>query len=546
MKPYLAFNLILLFLLINNSSISQSIAESAKKNSEISLPLLEKVGKNMQAWLNQRDPETGLLVRYMPEFRPGERLQYTVKDVPADLYPFLVLTSWFTDRELHDGYLTHFISLEKQLTTAEDGLPRDLFFGPLENQPGDRNSRIFGASEYVKDGLTPVLELLGDHNIWFDRMVELVEAIYENAPVKTRYGSLPSGSAEINGEMLQTLVRLYGVTRKQKYLDRARALGDAYCFEIMPGNHNLPVHEWDFESHHGNDQLRLRDHGCEIIGGLSLLLSLEHELESERAKLYYQPIKNMLARLELVIDEDGMFPNHIRCSDLEPIDAGLNDNWGYLYTAWYNFYLVSGDQHYKNVIKKALVGVNNRIGESWEGQNFGADGYADALEGALQMYNRVQEDKVLPWMETELQAMMNKQHPKGYIEGWYGDGNWNRTLIMYLLWNTRGTWLSNWNNVALGAAQQNDQLHVYLKANQKWKGKIHLDYPRHKKVFGFRENYARINEFPEWFTVERMKLYTFSIPGKTEKVYTGAELNEGIELELNKNQELKLLIKPCP
>ena len=54
-----------------------------------------------------------------------------------------------------------FLRNEILLTTGSDGLPRDAGFQPFRLVENNLNYNIFGASEYAKDGLTPVVELLG-------------------------------------------------------------------------------------------------------------------------------------------------------------------------------------------------------------------------------------------------------------------------------------------------------------------------------------------------------------------------------------------------
>jgi hypothetical protein len=70
-------------------------------------------------------------------------------------------------------------------------------------------------------------------------------------------------------------------------------------------------------------------------------------------------------------------------------------------------------------------------------------------------------------------------------------------------------------------------------ANENWEGKLTFDPPRHKQVLGLPIDYPRINQFPEWFTVEADKNYEVRIiQEQTTKAYTGKELQEGIYLEV--------------
>src|SRR5262249_59878327 len=58
---------------------------------------------------------------------------------------------------------------------------------------------------------------------------------------------------------------------------------------------------------------------------------------------------------------------------------------------------------------------------------------------------------------------------------------------------------------------------------------IQFDYPRHRRIFGFEQNYARLNEFPEWFTVDESARYQLR-QGHTTIEHFGAELIGGIAL----------------
>jgi len=37
----------------------------------------------------------------------------------------------------------------------------------------------------------------------------------------------------------------------------------------------------------------------------------------------------------------------------------------------------------------------------------------------------------LDWIESEIRVMAAMQKPSGFIEHWYGEGNFNRTALLY-------------------------------------------------------------------------------------------------------------------
>src|SRR5690606_11330946 len=189
---------------------------------------------------------------------------------------------------------------ERELTSRLGALPDTYSFSRstfLEEEP-DLDRIIFGASEYVKDGLLPLTEWLGA-SPWSERMIEIVDDIWKEAPVETPYGRIPSDSHEINGEMLQVLSRVYWMTGDRKYLDWAIRLGDYYLL----GDHH-PTRD--------SDRLRLRDHGCEIVSGLTELYATLHFADPDKKQTYRDPIYEMLERLlEVGRNEHGLFYNVI-------------------------------------------------------------------------------------------------------------------------------------------------------------------------------------------------------------------------------------------
>ncbi len=302
--------------------------------------LLGRARRVLHAWLRHADPETLLLPDYLPSFGSGgsaRPLVYTPHNSAADNYPYLIATAWFTDRAIYEGRMRDMLRNEIRFTNDANGLPRPL---DLSTRKLDE-SYVFGAAEYAKDGLITVTELLG-RTPWFYRMVDMTSTLMKRASVSSRFGALPDRGAEINGDLLQTLVRLAAMTGDPAFLAWAERIGDSYVEEVLPGSHGLPAYDWDFERHTGPDRLRLRDHGNEIIVGLVLLHALETSLDRPRARTYRPVLANMLDRVIASANEDGLFYNEIRCSDLAPRDKGVSDNWCYIYGAFYTFYMATG------------------------------------------------------------------------------------------------------------------------------------------------------------------------------------------------------------
>ena len=232
-----------------------------------------------KAWLEHVDPESGLI----PTVLNNERKDFwEVENSAADNYPFMVLTSYLLDEDLYKGQLLDILRTEKRLTSRVRSLPDTYQFSTkkFKREEADLNWIIFGASEYLKDGLLPLLEYIGD-SPWKERMMEMLDdlphvyKVLKNVSLtdeQGEQGNYLSASQEINGEMLQTLSRVYWMTGDKQYLDWAVSIADFY----LGGENDLSQSE----------TLRLRDHGCEVVGGLSELYVTLHHVNPELKEKY--------------------------------------------------------------------------------------------------------------------------------------------------------------------------------------------------------------------------------------------------------------------
>ena len=315
------------------------------------------------------------------------------------------------------------------------------------------------------------------------------------------------------------------MTGERRFLDWARRIGDAYVEEVLPGNHFLPSTKWDFEVHSGEPRMRLRDHGNETVVGLMLLYTLELREATPRAARYRAAIQRMLDRILESANPDGMLYNVIDAATLTPVDKGLSDNWGYVYGAVYAFYQATGETKYRDAVRRVLGNLPKYRNYDWERGSF--DGYADSIESALYLAAREPVPAALDWIESETRVMMAMQQPSGFIENWYGEGNFNRTLMLYILYQSQGCRPDAWvPGLRYGAVRDGDRLYLSIEAPAGWKGLTRFDFARHRRVLNFDRNYVRLNEFPEWYTVDENKLYRLG-----DRVYLGSELVAGVRLE---------------
>ncbi len=509
----------------------------ARENGRVFEQVMASKKRLLKAWLAHADSKTLLL----PDRVPGRRglaagdvkRLYTPHNSGADLYPYLILTAHLTDPDLYRGRLLQMLRNEIRYTTVQESIP-----GNLEMAAGTLGPpSLFGAGEYAKDGLLAVTEYLG-RTPWFYRMVDMVADAMERAPVDSRFGKLPASDSELNGDFMQALMRLATMTGDQRFIAWGRRIADAYIEEVLPGNHGVPSGKWDFTAHSGDGRLRLRDHGNEAVVGLVLLYALENHWQTPRAAKWRPVLARMLDRILESVNPDGMLYNELDAATLKPVNTGLSDNWGYVYGAIYTFYQSTGENRYREAVRRALSNLPKYRNYIWEGRAgdpempLGSfDGYADTIESALYLVNREPVPEALDWIHSEMKVMMAMQKPDGHIENWYGEGNYNRTAMLYALMLSQGVRPAHWTpGVKVGAVREGDRL--YLSLVMPAPREIRFDYARHRRVLNLDKNYVRLNEFPEWYTVDENTLYRIRslAPGKGEQILLGSELIEGITL----------------
>ncbi len=484
----------------------------------------------VHGWLELADPVTGLIPRNI--LIRSDKDIWNAKDCAADNYPFMVLTSALLDKELFRGKMTDMLKTEIKLTSRLGALPDTWSFSKkgFLKKSIILPDIIFGSAEYVKDGLIPLTEWLGQ-SPWSDRMISITNDILKHATVKTPFGNIISDDPEVNGDMLQALSRIYWITGDKRYLDEAVKLGDYYLLGTNHPTRNFKI-------------LRLRDHGCEIVSGLCELYAAVSYADPARKLAYREPLYEMLDRiLETGRNRDGLFYNSIDPVKGIPVDGAIADNFGYTLNGYYTVWLLDSVERYREPVVKALSSLNEKYRNfPWEGQS--SDGYADAIEGALNLCAREEVPTAEKWIDSEIRVMWNKQKPSGIIEGWHGDGNFARTTIMYCLWKTQGTSLDPWRrDLSIGAVREDSLLYLSISSENDWEGRVKFDVKRHWEYMHMPVDWPRINQFPEYFTVDNDKSYV--IRGENDpkvQVVSGKELREGFPVRIKKGTCLKLIV----
>jgi hypothetical protein len=535
---------------------------AARANAVAAQQGFQHAARYLSGWLGKRIEPSGLIPKN-DQYRVWEP-----KNAAADNYTFMVLTAAMLEPATFHGTMLEMLATEKRLTSRSlaPGEPAilpddfDLVSNQFQFPSPDVNRTTYGVAEYAKDGLMPISEWLGPQTPWFERMTSMVDFLWTHHASDKSFQNQPivqadadpnaTGNVEAHGEMLQVLPRLYWQTGDPKYLQWAVRLGDHYLL----GNRH-PTR--DFNS------LRLRDHGSEVVSGLTELYVTLSFAEPEKAAAYRAPLYEMLDRiLEVGRNEDGLFLNEIDPQSGAVVERGLADTFGYVYNAFYDVWQIDHDSsdaatrrraaRYRQEIRQSLANLNRPKYRNFRWERDQADGYADAIEGVLNLYNREQDmTGVDSWIDSESQVMWNMQQPNGLINEGHPDGNFARTTLMVALWKTRGVWADAWrHDLKYGAVQVGPGLLVVLSADSQWQGKLHFDFERHKQNLHLPLDWARINQFPEWFVVDPAKRYrvrerTAESGGWQEsRLVDGATLVQGLPLTIEPGDERQLMVVP--
>jgi DNA-binding beta-propeller fold protein YncE len=532
----------------------------AAANGDLVREGLERCHRYLHAWLRAADPQTGLIPRNLKDSH-----YWNGKDSAADNYPFLVLSADFTDRTAFDGKLRAMLASEERLTRRDGWLRLTDDFSldthRLVHPTGDATRIYFNSAEYVKDGLIPLTEWLGPSD-WSRRLVGLLDDIWTKAAVETPFGNIPLDGrntevgVEVNGDLLQALARVYWMSgRDEKYLRWATRLADFY---LLPEGRHHPSRDFTV--------LRMRDHGCEIMTGLSELYATLHLAgrlpgggQWATRKTQYQPhLHELLDRiLEVGRNEHGMFYDEVNPQTGEVRGNGrLADTWGYVADGFYTVYLIDGTEAYRNAALQPLSALRAHYSRfEWEpnGAPLGsADGYADSIEGALNLLNRAPGDPAAvsaeAWVDSEIRVMWAKQQSDGIVEGWHGDGNFARTTLMHALWKTQGVTFQPWrDDVRLGAVAAGDGLFLSLRTERPWRGRLVFDRPRHADFMKLPIDWPRINQFPEWFVTTGGSVYRVTdVGGGAARSHSAADMRRGIPVETGGGSELRLRVDRMP
>ena len=500
--------------------------DKAERNAAQSQRAVQFCRRFAHGWLTHADPRSGLIPRNLTV-----DAYWNAKDAAADNYPFIVLTAHILDDQHLKQIAAAMLAQEEKLTSRVDSLPDDFLFATqkFRAEKPDPAGIVFGAAEYAKDGLMPVVEWLGP-SPWSDRMQRLVRDLFKHAAFQTPSGPIPSLDVEVAGDLLQVTSRLAWATGDEDYRTWAYRLADQFLLHS-----DLLTAEI----------LRFRDHGSEIIGGLTEACVLASREDPARWQRYRPRMRAILDRvLEIGANPDGLLYNAVNPRTGEVVNKGLADTWGYVYNAYLTIAALDNEPRYREAAARALSAISKYEGYDWESGS--ADGYADSIESAINLLNRIPSDSApAAWVDKSIQFIFDKQRPEGIIEGWHGDGNSARTALMWALAKTQGVSASPWrDDLRLGAERAADgTVRISLAADWPWSGTLRFDRPRHRDRMYVPFDYPRINQFPEWFTADATGEYEVAVGEEPVRVVNGHDLYN-FPLTAKAGAPLRLTVKP--
>jgi hypothetical protein len=87
-------------------------------------------------------------------------------------------------------------------------------------------------------------------------------------------------------------------------------------------------------------------------------------------------------------------------------------------------------------------------------------------------------------------------------------------------------------------------LKIVVTSTKNWNGSLIFDVPRHRINMGMPFDWTRINQFPEWYTVEADSNYIVeNLTAGTSQTYTGTQLAAGLPVALTANVEQHITVQ---
>jgi len=483
----------------------------------------KNVSRLMRGWIElKRDPKTHLYSR-------GKTWDY--HNEAADHYSSLVLMAFYVAPEHNEpgGTFHQTMVNSRKLCATPNGIPA--VYSLKTHEPG-RMATFGELSEWLRDGLIRIVEVMGTENIWYEEMVRLTDALLAEA--ENRGGVFQSFKGhEPWGNMLQTLARLYAISGDEKYLLAAEEIADRLLLDPK----------------HAIKRVRYQDHGCELTPGLAELFILESKLRRPKAAEYRKPLERLLDRIlvDAAHPVTGLF-----C--VKAKEAGQwnqpTDTWGYVLFGHENYDRATGIDRYRAAITKPLRWLlesradYGKYAKTLWPRARSSDDWSDSYESMIVLWNRYPEvGDGFAWLDwATLQHIHRRQPAKtfGPYTGGHFDGSTGRTLCIHMMMCSQGVrHVPVQPGLCVGAVQRDGELLLTVQSDAPYRGRLCFDGPRTEHR-GARIGWARINEMPQWYVVRPEKEYAVSVGQRPPRVLKGQALVEGMSIDVAPGKPLKI------
>jgi len=482
-------------------------------------------------WLeHRRDPETHLYSR-------GRRWDW--HNEAADHYSSLVLVGWCIEPEwIQPGGTLHTtLQNAKRLCVTPSGIP-----ATYDLQTGTQGPSSVGRhAEWLRDGLIRIVEVLGTDNDWCREMVRLVDAILSAAPSRGGLARL-AGGAEAQGNLLQTLARLYVMSGNQRYLEAAEELADTYLLDD-------PIAAVG-RFHSG-------DHNCELVPGLAELFVVKSKLGRPKANAYRDSLRKLLDRILEVgrHPETGLWYRSVDlrtgAADTENLSP---DTWGYVLFAYENFDQATGEGRYTEAIRKPMIWLTghrpdyDHLKTTLWPRSSSMDDWSDSYESMIVLWNRRRDvPRAVEWLDWATHQGGHRRNrpdsPFGPGDGGHFDGSTARTLCLHAMLCSQGIRpVPCPDGLGLGAVPDGNGLAIVVRSDRPYRGKLCFDGPRNEYPTT-TVDWARINEMPQWFVVRAEGGYRVQISDALPAFHRGEDLLGGLPVEVDAGGELRIAVR---
>jgi len=505
--------------------------KTAENRSEIYADCARNVRRLLQGWIDlKQDPKTRL-------FSKGGKWDY--HNEAADHYSSLVLMAFYVNPQLNQkgGALHETLVNSQRLCATSSGLPTTY---DLKNFTQSDPTTLGALSEWLRDGLLRIVEVAGRDNDWYRELERLVDAMIAEAD---RRGGMIHAfrGPEPQGNILQTLARLYAMSGKQRYLDAAEELADAVLLDPR----------WAIRD------IRFQDHGCELVPGLGELFALECQLGRPKAAAYREPMRDLLDGIlrSAAHPETGLLCLSAKGEDGKLEWRQSTDTWGYVLFTFDNYDRATGENRYRAAITKPMRWLADNLPKYaslkntlWPRSN-SSDDWSDSHESMLVLWNRYPDiEGAFEWLDWSTLGHCHRRFPEkkyGPYNGGHFDGSTGRCLCLHMMLSSQGVRAVPFaEGVGVGGARSNGELLLTVRTAAPWNGVLRFDGPRTEHTAA-TINWARLNEMPQWFVVRPEEQYRIKLGDSEAVVVEGSKLIGGFPVTVGRNGTIRLCVRPA-